>query len=76
MLALVSTAKEVRAAGLRAFRHLFSDEKTLSKILDFRIDIFVVRCSLISIHLNLICFFLTLFSKQQQLVYVTCSATL
>ena len=54
MLALVSTAKEVRAAGLRAFRHLFSDEKTLSKILDFRIDIFVVRCSLISIHLNLI----------------------
>ncbi|XP_068727211.1 rapamycin-insensitive companion of mTOR-like isoform X1 [Montipora capricornis] len=49
MLALVSTAKEVRAAGLRAFRHLFSDEKTLSKILDFRIDIFVVR-SLDMIH--------------------------
>ena len=43
MLPLVSTAKEVRAAGLRAFRHLFSDSKTLSKMLDFRIDIFVVR---------------------------------
>lgn len=45
MLALVSTAKEVRAAGLRAFRHLFFDEKTLSKMLDFRIDVFVVRFS-------------------------------
>ncbi|XP_078353189.1 rapamycin-insensitive companion of mTOR-like isoform X2 [Oculina patagonica] len=43
MLPLVSTAKELRAAGLRAFRHLFSDEKTLSKMLDFRIDIFIVR---------------------------------
>ena len=43
MLPLVSTAKELRAAGLRAFRHLFSDEKTLSKMLEFRIDIFIVR---------------------------------
>ncbi|XP_074611135.1 rapamycin-insensitive companion of mTOR-like isoform X3 [Acropora palmata] len=49
MLALVSSAKEVRAAGLRAFRHLFFDEKTLSKMLDFRIDVFVVR-SLDMIH--------------------------
>ena len=43
MLPLVSAAKELRAAGLRAFRHLFSDEKTLSKMLEFRIDIFIVR---------------------------------
>ena len=43
---LVSAAKELRAAGLRAFRHLFYDEKTLSKILEYRIDIFIVRWKL------------------------------
>ena len=43
-LALISPSKEVRAAGLRAFRHMFFDEASLVKLLECRVDIFVTRC--------------------------------
>lgn len=40
---LTMNAKEVRAAGLRALRHLFTDESMFLTMLKLRIDLFVVR---------------------------------
>ena len=40
---MISPAKEVRAAALRAFRHLLLDEDSLKVILGLRIDIFVMK---------------------------------
>ncbi|XP_048583211.1 rapamycin-insensitive companion of mTOR isoform X2 [Nematostella vectensis] len=40
---LTMPAKEVRAAGVRALRHLFSDKTTFEKMLKVRMDIFIIR---------------------------------
>ncbi|XP_072310237.1 rapamycin-insensitive companion of mTOR-like [Eucyclogobius newberryi] len=43
-LALLHEAKEVRAAGLRALRHLISDSCTLEKVLYLQVDYLIARC--------------------------------
>uniref|UniRef100_A0A8B9JD96 RPTOR independent companion of MTOR, complex 2b n=1 Tax=Astyanax mexicanus TaxID=7994 RepID=A0A8B9JD96_ASTMX len=43
-LALLNEAKEVRAAGLRAFRYLIRDAAILQKVLRFQVDYLISRC--------------------------------
>ncbi|XP_078416580.1 rapamycin-insensitive companion of mTOR isoform X1 [Cetorhinus maximus] len=43
-LALLNEAKEVRAAGLRALRHLIRDSSILQKVLRLRVDYLIARC--------------------------------
>ncbi|XP_022531667.2 rapamycin-insensitive companion of mTOR [Astyanax mexicanus] len=43
-LALLNEAKEVRAAGLRAFRYLIKDAAILQKVLRFQVDYLISRC--------------------------------
>ncbi|XP_073727399.1 rapamycin-insensitive companion of mTOR isoform X2 [Misgurnus anguillicaudatus] len=43
-LALLNEAKEVRAAGLRALRHLIRDSSTLQKVLRLQVDYLIARC--------------------------------
>ncbi|KAK7895781.1 hypothetical protein WMY93_021106 [Mugilogobius chulae] len=43
-LALMHEAKEVRAAGLRALRHLITDSSTLEKVLRLQVDYLIARC--------------------------------
>uniref|UniRef100_A0A8C9W4R7 RPTOR independent companion of MTOR, complex 2b n=1 Tax=Scleropages formosus TaxID=113540 RepID=A0A8C9W4R7_SCLFO len=43
-LALLSDAKEVRAAGLRALRYLIHDSSVLQKVLRLQVDYLIARC--------------------------------
>ncbi|CAH2296451.1 rapamycin-insensitive companion of mTOR [Pelobates cultripes] len=43
-LALLNEAKEVRAAGLRAFRYLIRDSSILQKVLKLKVDYLIARC--------------------------------
>ncbi|KAM6975890.1 rapamycin-insensitive companion of mTOR-like [Tautogolabrus adspersus] len=43
-LALLNEAKEVRAAGLRALRHLIRDSCVLEKVLRLQVDYLIARC--------------------------------
>ncbi|KAL4617283.1 rapamycin-insensitive companion of mTOR-like isoform X2 [Arapaima gigas] len=43
-LALLSEAKEVRAAGLRALRYLICDSSILQKVLHLQVDYLIARC--------------------------------
>nr|XP_020511696.1 rapamycin-insensitive companion of mTOR-like [Labrus bergylta] len=43
-LALLNEAKEVRAAGLRALRHLIRDSGVLEKVLRLQVDYLIARC--------------------------------
>ncbi|KAG9261636.1 rapamycin-insensitive companion of mTOR-like isoform X1 [Astyanax mexicanus] len=43
-LALLNEVKEVRAAGLRAFRYLIRDKAVLQKLLQLQVDYLISRC--------------------------------
>ena len=42
-VAAFSKFKEVRAAAVRALRYLFTDEISFAKMMELRVDVFIIR---------------------------------